>query len=1092
MAAGDGPEREARKVVTALFCDVVGSTALGERLDPEDFTEVVGEAVARMVGAVEELGGTVVELAGDGLLALFGAPVAHEDDPERAVRAGLRIVAAMQAYGSELARERAIEGFAVRVGIETGLAVLGQLGAGRKVEYSAMGDALNTAARLQAAAEAGTVLVGERTQRAVAEVFEWAPPRELRLKGKAQAVRAFAAAGVREPAGAPVGAGGEAPMIGRDAELAAGEEVLAGVAEGRGGLLFVTGEAGIGKSRLLRELHGAFRARAGEPAGLWLHARCASYGESVPYVPVGALLLDWLRQRGARGEPAEQLRAACEEALGAQARRAVPFLAALFDDAPAAADLAPEGVQERTFAAVSSLFGALAARGPLVVAVDDVHWADATTLDLLEALLELTEESALTIVLSARPERDHGSWALRELALRELPHRAREVSLAMLDERTDRALLEALVGGDALPRELERRVLARAEGNPFYLEETVRSLVESGALVRDGERWRLDGDARIDVPDTVEKLVLSRIDRLEGEAHDVLSAAAVLGRQFELPVLERVTGDGDVKAALRELQRLELVREGRRWPVPEFRFRHSLIQEAVYGAMLRRRRQDLHRRAAAAIAELHGDRLDERAGVLARHHHEAGEFEAAFDFHRRAAAGALGLYAHEEALEHLDGALAAAAALGRGPEVDEVRRVHFDRAAVRFDSLEDFEGSRADLEVALRAARAAGDRELEVDSLLSLGAALRVDDWQRAMERMRDAVAVARGAGDPALVVRALSRLAISHANLLELDVALAAGGEALRVAGETGRVEHRVAALDALKLTALMLGDLSRLEALCAELAGRVDELAAPGPGVYHIAPVVYRAWALLESSYVPAGAGRWDEAMRRIDEALGLITEAGASTHVTVFFDTLARARHARGDLEGALDAADEGAARARRSGHAEWLSWCEATAGWTLLDMGRAGAAIARLETALDLAVRTASPMPETRALGLLARASLARGDLEAAGRAADRGCERLANVTAPPGGAFLYGAHAIAGVAAALAATGRAAEARAVAEPALAAAERSGWAQARAELGLALAEALAAAGDASGAEQARERAGEIARAGGLPLLAEAARA
>jgi class 3 adenylate cyclase/tetratricopeptide (TPR) repeat protein len=1061
-------EREARKVVSALFADVVGSTALGERLDPEDFTAVVGEAVARMARAVEEFGGSVVELAGDGLLALFGAPVAHEDDAERAVRAGLRILERLGEYGAEVAARWGIDPLAVRVGIETGLAVLGPLGAGRKVEYSAMGDALNTAARLQAAAEPGSVLVGERTQRAVADLFAWGEPTDLRLKGKAEAVRAFPVAGTREDA--PATSAVRAPLVGRDAELAAGDAALAAAAEGSGGVLFVAGEAGIGKSRLIAELRGRFANWTEEPAGRWLHARCVSYGEDVPYVPVRALLLDWLRRHPGAEDPAARLRAACSELLGDSAADVAPFLAALLEqeDVP---ELAPEGIQERTFAAVARVFRALAAGGPLVVAVDDLHWADASTLELLESLLPMTDEAALLLVLSARPEYEHGSWALRERALRELPHRARDVGLEVLAGDADRALLEALVGRDALTPELERRILERAEGNPFYLEETFRSLVDSGALVREADGWRLERDAQVEVPDTVEKLVLARIDRLEGDFHDVLSAAAVLGRQFELPVLERVVGEAgpvDVDPALRELQRVDLVRQGRRWPVPEYRFRHPLIQEAAYHALLRRHRQALHRRAATAIADLHGDRLEEQAGVLARHHQEAGDFELALEFRRRAADAALRIYANEEALEHLDGALAAAAALGRGGEAEEVRRMYWQRGVVRYDAVSDFEGCLADWETALAAARAAGDRPLEIDALISLSTGLRVTDWPAAIARMDEAVAAARESGDSRLIAGALARQAINRANLLELDGALAAGSEALEIAEATGDDNDRIVALDALKLGALMLGDLPRLDGLCAEIIDLLDRSGDEERGPMRFGRLVYRSWGLLEWSYVPAGAGRWDEALARIDEARALGRQGGFSTHLPVFLDTLARALRAQGDRDGALAAAQEAATRAGRSGNHEWRAWAEATAGWTLLDAGRHDEAQEHLDAGTVLARRAAAPMPEIRCRGLSARGHREQGSLDAARRAASETEALLGRVTVPPGGAFLYGAHAIAGAAEVWARTGDDARARALAEPALAASERAGWAEAEGELALAL-------GDAGRARAVAERAG-----------------
>ncbi|MDX6696981.1 MAG: hypothetical protein QOE65_378 [Solirubrobacteraceae bacterium] len=1050
-----GTEREARKVVSALFCDVVGSTALGERLDPEDFTTVVGGAVARMARAVEEFGGSVVELAGDGLLALFGAPAAHEDDAERAVRAGLRIVERIEAYRPELARRWGVDDFAVRVGIETGLVVLGPLGAGRKVEYSAMGDALNTAARLQAAADPGTVLAGERTQRDAAGAFRWGPARELDLKGKAGTVTAYPVEGVSEApaAAAPV----EAPLVGRAGELAAGDEALAAVRRGTGGALFVVGEGGIGKSRLVRELRERFASPGA--GGRWLQARCASYGQDVPYDAVRSLLLDWLRP-GGDGEPAQRLRAAARELLGDAAAEAEPFLLALLDEPGAGGpDLAPEGVQARTQEAVTALVFALAARGPLVVAVDDLHWADPSTLDVLDALLELTDESALLLVLSARPERDHGAWALRERALRDLPHRAREVRLDVLAGDDDRALLEALVGRGALPADLERRILDRAEGNPFYLEETVRALLDAGALERTARGWRLADGAQVEVPETVEKLVLSRIDRLDPAAHDVVSAAAVLGRQFELPVLERLADGADVRPSLRALQRLELVREGRRWPVPEYSFRHSLIQEAAYGALLRRHRQELHRRAAAAIVEVHGEDAEDQAGVLARHHHEAGDLEAAYALHGRAAEAALRIHAQEEALEHLDGALSAAAALGRGPEDAEVRRLFGRRGGVRHVALGDVEGAAADWSTAARGARAAGDRRLEVEALLHLAGAQRMWDWAEASATMAQGVAVARESGEATVLVDALGRQCIAQSNLLRLDTALELGEEALRVASASGGPSERVVALDGLKLAALMLGDLPRLDAHCRELLGLLDQLEADSSlGRYE--PLFYRAWTLQEWSYVAAGAERWDEALARIAEGGEIVERLGSVTFMAMFLESRARVRRARGDVAGALADADAAVEHARRRANHEWQSWAEATAGWALLDAGREDEAVVRLQRALDMGRRAASPVPEVRALGLLAGAHARRGDREAA-RAAAEGTEaRLAEASFPPGGAFLFGAHAIAGAARAFAALGEPDRARALAEPALAAAERTGWAEAKTDLAAALATAGAA--------------------------------
>lgn len=290
MGAQVQPIRSERKVVTALFADLAGSTALAERLDPEDVSEIVGGAIARVVAAVEDFGGTIKDLAGDGALALFGAPIAHEDDPERAVRAGIRIVEDVGAYADEVAREFGVSELNVRIGIETGLVVLGPVGGGSRVEYGATGDAVNTAARLQAAAAPGSVLVGAATHRLVEPVFWWGEAHTLMLKGKEQRVTAYEATALRA-AGARVRGlpGTEPPLVGREPEFTALRQAADAVVAGTGTVVFITGEPGLGKSRLLAELRDFLADGAA-----WLEGRCVSYGEGLPYWPFRDLLRDWL------------------------------------------------------------------------------------------------------------------------------------------------------------------------------------------------------------------------------------------------------------------------------------------------------------------------------------------------------------------------------------------------------------------------------------------------------------------------------------------------------------------------------------------------------------------------------------------------------------------------------------------------------------------------------------------------------------------------------------------------------------------------------------------------------------------------------
>ncbi|MBV8562558.1 MAG: AAA family ATPase, partial [Actinobacteria bacterium] len=563
--------REERKVLTALFVDVVGSTALAERLDPEDVKLVVGEAVARVVGEVESLGGHVKDLAGDGVLAFFGAPTTREDDAERAVRCGLRIVGEMEEYAREVRRGWGVEGFGVRVGAATGAVVVGEVGAGERVEYAAFGDTVNLAARLQGAAEPGAVLVDDATQRAVGQLFSWDGPAELELKGKSEPVRAWRvaglqAAGPRAQRGLP---GVETRLVGRSRELGLGREALEGLRAGRGGILVVSGDAGIGKSRLLSEL----RAIAERDGTRWLEGRCVSYGESLPYWPFRDLLRgEWI---GAGVDEPELrvrvgLRRRLDQLFAAEAAELYPYLGGLLEVAlePEAAartaQLSPEALQWRTFEVVGGLFARLAEEGPLVLALEDLHWADSTSVLLLEQLLSLAEDAPVLLVLSLRPERDHPSWGLREHAGREFPHLLREVDLGPLGD-ADGELLAALVAPATLPAELERRVLAAAEGNPFFLEELVRSLADVGALVREGDGWRFDHAVEVEVPPTVEKVILARLDRLTSASHALVTAASALGRSFAVPLLEGVLGELDADA-LHELQRLGLIQQSRRWP----------------------------------------------------------------------------------------------------------------------------------------------------------------------------------------------------------------------------------------------------------------------------------------------------------------------------------------------------------------------------------------------------------------------------------------------------------------------------------------------------------------------------------------------
>ncbi|MDX6629502.1 MAG: hypothetical protein QOH00_1748 [Gaiellales bacterium] len=635
-----------QRIVTVLFADVVGSTAIGERLGPERSKFLFDEIVSLIAAEVRRFDGTVAQLLGDGLFALFGAPVGHEDDAERAVRAALAIQDAIATYGEELRSGYGLE-LAVRVSLNTGPVVLTDSDDGAD-RYNALGDTANVAARLQQLAPDGGIVVGPETERQIQLCVELESLGEVELRGIERPLRAARVTGARGPAQVRA----IVPLVGRSAELAVLDGACEAIADGSGAIVSITGESGIGKSRLVVEARRRFGERI-----RFLEGRAGSYAESFPYWPVRDLLRDWLGI--ASDAPEARVRLELKAALGGLAEGAefaYPFLARLLAlplDAEADAalrELSREAVQQQTFAAVGAVVRRLAEARPLCVVVDDLQWADSLTIELMEDLLALTDQVQLGVVLIYRAERDQPSWRLGEHARAVFPHRHSEIELRPLPPGATRELAEALAES-ALPSSLADLLAERAGGNPFFLEEALQDLIERGALRRREGVWEL-ADGQVAVPTLVQGALQARLDRLPPRTREVVSVASAIGRAFGLPLLDRLLPHDQVVASLSDLMRLDLIVEVSRRPAPEYRFRHGLVQEVAYNSLLEPARRTLHRRIGEAIETLYGDGGDAVYGPLARHFAEADEPERAARYSLLAGDAARAVYADHEAIEH--------------------------------------------------------------------------------------------------------------------------------------------------------------------------------------------------------------------------------------------------------------------------------------------------------------------------------------------------------------------------------------------------------------------------------------------------------
>jgi class 3 adenylate cyclase/tetratricopeptide (TPR) repeat protein len=631
-----------RRHLTVMICDLVGSTALSARLDPEDMRTVMDAYHAACARIVQAYDGFVGDFRGDGILAYFGYPRAHEDDAERTVRAGLDAVARLET--------RAAEPLAARIGIATGVVVIGDLsGEGALWEHAVVGDTPNLAARLQALAEPGTIVVAASTRRLLGELFRLRDLGWHEVKGIAEPVAAWAVECVsdsesRFEAGHVTGL---PDLIGREDEIDLLLERQRRAWKGEGQIVLISGEPGIGKSRLA----AAFAERIASTRHTRLRYQCSPYYTNSALHPFIAQLE---RAAGFKaGDTSEQRLDKLEAVLAMAAPRVqavAPLLAALlsipFAERYAPLALSPAQQRRRTLAALLDQFEGLARQEPILLLFEDLHWADATSLELLNLTVERVRRLPVLALFTFRSEFEPPWVGLPNVAI---------LTLGRLDRNDVESIVAQVTGWRVLPAEVMKQIVAKTDGNPLFVEELTKAVLEAGILVEDGEGYRLDGPLPpLAIPETLQDSLMARLDRL-APVREIAQIGAAIGREFSYPLVRALVGRDEtaLKDALAQLEDAELVFRRGEPPEAVYSFKHALVQDVAYESLLKSRRHQLHGRIARTLEERFPDVVTSQPEIVAHHFTEAGLVERASDYWLKAGQQAARRSANAEALNHL-------------------------------------------------------------------------------------------------------------------------------------------------------------------------------------------------------------------------------------------------------------------------------------------------------------------------------------------------------------------------------------------------------------------------------------------------------
>ena len=918
-----------RRQLTVMFCDLVDSTALAERLDPEDYREVVGLYQQSCEAIIERFEGRIAQYLGDGLLVYFGHPVAHEDDARRALHAGLGILAGLEQLNQRLRTERGVT-LAARLGVHTGLVVVGEVGGRGRQEQLAMGETPNVASRLQALAAPGTLLVSAATHRLVHTFFTFEDLAEHSIKGLSAPLRVYR---VLEESGVQsrlevTRASGLTALVGRQREVDLLADQWTQVRHGAGRVVLMSGEAGLGKSRLVEAVKNHV---AGEPH-VRLECRCSPYYQHTALYPLIDLLqrrLGWRREDSAaeRLEKLEALLAPYEVPVP----DVVPLLAALLT-LPLPADryppltLSPQRQRVRTLEAIVSMLRAIATRQPLLFIVEDLHWVDPTTVELLGLLLDQEPPVPLFALLVFRPE-FQPPWN----GGRDYPR----ITLTPLSRDETVAMVTRVAGDKPIPESVLQQLVANTDGNPLFVEELTKMVLETGLLREVGDRYELAAPSlTLAIPTTLHDSLIARLDRL-GPAKSVAQLAAVLGRTFSYELLQAMSS-GDLATmdeALAQLLEAGLLYEQSPRPHARYLFKHALIQEVAYQSLLRSVRQQYHQRVAGTLSEKFPEIAETQPELVAHHYTEAGLGAQAIPYWQRAGERAVGRSASQEAISHLTKGLTLLAQLPEGPQ-------------------------RLQYELAL---------QLTLGAPLMATRGYSAQDVEKVFGR---ALELCRQIGETPQLFSALRGLRQFYQIRGDTRTAYELSEQLLRLAErgqDTGQV---LEAHNALGGALYWIGDFSLAEEHFEQVIGRYDPqkhrvhvaLYGNDPGVVGYS---YAAWALWYLGYP-------DQSLRHIEKAIALATEVAFPFSMASALAYGAALHYFRREPRATRERAEQAMAISNEHGFPFWLGMATSLRGWALSEQGDCAGAIVHLRQGMAISQALRTELARPHFLTMLAQA------------------------------------------------------------------------------------------------------------------------